>query len=80
MYVHVVLAPIACMFMQSWPLLHVCSCSPGPYLTSALENESSFWGIPLLGKYDLVQLKADMKCLCGRSHSTAGEAARRERN
>eukprot|EP00731_Ephydatia_muelleri_P022417 Em0014g1008a len=37
--------------------------SPGHYLTSALEHESSFLGIPLLGKYDLVQLKADMKCL-----------------
>ena len=30
---------------------------------SALEHELSFLGIPLLGKYDLVQLKADMKCL-----------------
>ncbi|KAL5466710.1 hypothetical protein EMCRGX_G030858 [Ephydatia muelleri] len=37
--------------------------SPGHYLTSALEHESSFLGIPLLGKYYLVQLKADMKCL-----------------
>ncbi|KAL5496177.1 hypothetical protein EMCRGX_G012415 [Ephydatia muelleri] len=37
--------------------------NPGHYLTSALEHELSFLGIPLLGKYDLVQLKADMKCL-----------------
>ena len=44
-------------------LLHICSCSPGHYLTSALENESSFLGIPLSGKYNLVQLTADMKCL-----------------
>ena len=44
-------------------LLHICSCSPGHYLTSVLENESSFLGIPLSGKYGLVQLKANMKCL-----------------
>eukprot|EP00731_Ephydatia_muelleri_P008522 Em0004g860a len=36
---------------------------PGHYLTSALKDESSFMGVPLSGKYDAVQLKADMKCL-----------------
>eukprot|EP00731_Ephydatia_muelleri_P008478 Em0004g816a len=36
---------------------------PGHYLTSALKDESSFLGVPLSGKYDAVQLKADMKCL-----------------
>ncbi|KAL5496819.1 hypothetical protein EMCRGX_G013181 [Ephydatia muelleri] len=30
---------------------------------AALKDESSFLGVPLSGKYDAVQLKADMKCL-----------------
>ncbi|KAL5496799.1 hypothetical protein EMCRGX_G013158 [Ephydatia muelleri] len=30
---------------------------------AALKDESSFMGVPLSGKYDAVQLKADMKCL-----------------
>eukprot|EP00731_Ephydatia_muelleri_P025501 Em0017g584a len=41
----------------------MCCSRPGHYLTSALKDESSFLGVPLSGKHDAVQLKADMKCL-----------------
>ena len=35
----------------------------GQYFISALKDDSSFLGIPLSGKYEGIQMKADMKCL-----------------
>ena len=53
--------PTSLYIIKVTSLLH--ACRPGHYLKLALKDESSFLGVPLSGKYDAVQLKADMKCL-----------------
>lgn len=46
------------------PLFHACTCRPGHYLTSALKDDSTLLGVPLLGKYmymyDAAQLKVEV--------------------